>query len=144
MAAGTVPGTVFVADASGAVEIHHRIPQILIRLWDEANAHATVDAASMQAWMDWEMEALLWGVDPEISRFELVALIEGSTTPMSRDEHRDLHKGDFQRWGRRGGLRTLERYGRPWFRLLAGRRWGKVSPAVLVQTRSITVGGNSG
>ena len=39
MAAGTVPGTVFVADElEGTVEIHHRVPRCLLRLHDEAHA----------------------------------------------------------------------------------------------------------
>ena len=79
--------------------------------------------------MTWEHEALLWGVDPEISRHELAALIDGSTTPMSRDDHRTLHgeAGDFQRWGRRGGLETVKRHGRAWMRRLALRRHGRIT-----------------
>lgn len=39
--------------------------------------------------------------------------------------------GDFARWGRLGGLETLRRYGRPWFALLARRRWKKVGAEAL-------------
>jgi hypothetical protein len=30
---------------------------------------------------------------------------------MARDEYRILHASDWQRWGRRGGMATLRRYG---------------------------------
>ena len=129
MAAPTVPGAVFMADEGGRIELHHRVPQCLLRLWDEANRHGVIDGAAIQAWMKWEHEALLWGVDPEISRHELAALIDVSTVPMSRDDHRALHGegGDFARWGRRGGLETLKRHGRAWFRKLALRRHGRIT-----------------
>jgi hypothetical protein len=44
-------------------------------------------------------------------------------------DHRSAHSraGDFVRWGRRGGLRTLERYGRVWFALLGRRRHGRIT-----------------
>jgi hypothetical protein len=34
-------------------------------------------------------------------------------------------------WGRLGGLTTYYRYGPSWFRLLALRRWDRISPADL-------------
>jgi hypothetical protein len=41
-------------------------------------------------------------------------LIERSTFEIPTTEHRRLHQeeGDFVRWGRRGGRRTLSLYGR--------------------------------
>ena len=70
-----------------------------------------------------------YGVDADISREELEALIESSTVVLAREEHRSGHSeaGDFVRWGKRGGHETLRRYGRAWFRLLARRRWGRIS-----------------
>ena len=64
----------------------------------------------------------------EIGREDLAALIEGSTVELAGDEHLLVHSavGDFARWGRLGGLETLRRYGRPWFALLARRRWKRV------------------
>jgi hypothetical protein len=61
-----------------------------------------------------------------LSREDLAALIEGSTLEIPIMEHRTLHQeaSDFVRWGRRGGLRTLALYGRPYFSLLAHFRWG--------------------
>jgi len=56
----------------------------------------------------------------------------------------ELVAGDFARWGRLGGLETLQRYGRPWFALLGQRRWGRVGQGVLdhyrAQLRSETGG----
>jgi hypothetical protein len=63
-----------------------------------------------------------------LSREDMIALIESSTRQIPTIEHRRLHKeeGDFVRWGRRGGRRTLTLYGRPYFSLLAQFRWGRV------------------
>ena len=76
-----------------------------------------------------------YGVDPDVARDELAALIDASTVPLERDEHRREHINDFVQWGRRGGLCTLGRYGRAWFALLARRRWGKIAPAELARAR---------
>lgn len=38
-------------------------------------------------------------------------------------------------WGRLGGLTTFYRYGASWFRLLALRRWERISPADLEAAR---------
>jgi hypothetical protein len=102
-----------------------------------------LDGEGMQLWLDWELEALRWGVDPDVSRDELAALVEGSTVEIGRDEHRDRHAGDFARWGRCGGLTTLRRYGTAWFSLLARRRWGKVSAEDLARAFSVLGGGRS-
>ncbi len=107
-------------------EVHHAVPRCLLRLRDKADAHRELDGEGIQLWLDFEMEAMLWDVDPDVSREELAALVEGSTVEMEKEEHRDAHAGDFARWGRRGGLSTLGRYGTAWFSLLAGGRWEKV------------------
>jgi hypothetical protein len=67
-------------------------------------------------------EALRFGVDSDVSGEELRALVEGSTVELSQEEHRNGHTSDFARWGRRGGLVTVRRYGTAWFGLLAARR----------------------
>ena len=133
MAAGTVPGTVFVADElEGTVEIHHRVPQCLLRLHDEAQA-GELDGAGIEAWLEWEAEAMRWRIAPEIGSEELKALIEASTVRLDPADHRRLHSDatDFARWGRRGGLETLRRYGRGWFALLGRRRHGRITPEEL-------------
>ena len=113
--------------ASGRQEVHHSVPQCLLRLRNQAGAYRKLDGEGIQLWLDYELEALHYGIDPDISREELAALIEGSTVVLPREEHRTGHESDFVRWGRRGGLATLRRYGTSWFRMLARRRWERVS-----------------
>jgi hypothetical protein len=117
-----------VGSSTAAVEIHHRVPQCLLRLRDEAHA-GELDGEGLQAWLDFEHEALRWSVDPEITRDDLEGLIEASTVSLGRNDHRTVHSEatDFARWGRRGGLETLGRYGRGWFRLLGRRRHGRIT-----------------
>jgi hypothetical protein len=43
------------------VELHHRVPRCLLTLRDKADA-AALDGAGFQAWLDYEHEALRWGV----------------------------------------------------------------------------------
>ena len=109
-------------------EVQHRIPRCLLRLRDAADA-ADLDGAGIQAWLDYEHEAMRYGIRPDVSREELVALIDDSTTPLERADHRALHSeaSDFVRWGQRGGFATLERYGRTWYSHLARRRHGRIS-----------------
>ena len=113
-------------------EVHHRVPRCLLGFFDRAVA-GELDAAGLQAWFDWEEEAFRYGVDPDISREDLVGLIGSSAAPIPASEHRAGHSqsGDFVLWGRRGGLATLALYGRGWFVLLARRRWEKSTAAQL-------------
>ena len=60
-------------------EVHHGVPRCLLKLRDRADAHPELDGEGLQRWLDYEFEALRWGVDPEVSRVELAALVEGST-----------------------------------------------------------------
>jgi hypothetical protein len=80
-------------------------------------------------------------VAPDVSREELASLVEGSTVELDWDEHRDRHAGDFARWGRRGGLATLTRYGTARFPLLAMRRWERITAETLVETFAAMNGG---
>jgi hypothetical protein len=67
-------------------------------------------------------EAERWGMEIRgLSCEELTALIGGSTREIPTTEHRRLHQeaSDFVRWGRRGSLRTLALYVRPYLSLLA-------------------------
>ena len=111
-------------------EVHHRAPRCLLRLFDLA-------AEGLAGWSEFDAEAERWGVDPRISREDLAAMVEGSTCEIPTDAHRRLHQdaGDFVRWGRRGGLRTLARYGRPYFSLLARVRWGRLEIEALAGYR---------
>jgi hypothetical protein len=118
-------------------EVHHRVPRCLLGFFDRA-ASGELDGAGLQAWFDWEEEAFRYGVDPDISRENLVGLIDSSVMPIPASDHRagHLEAGDFARWGRLGGLETLRRYGRPWFVLLGRRRWGRVGAEALASYRA--------
>ena len=118
--------------AVSAVEVHHCVPRCLLGFFDRA-VSGELDGAGLQAWFDWEEEAFRYGIDSDVFREDLVALIDSSAALIPAVEHRIGHSqaGDFVRWGRRGGLATLALYGRGWFVLLARRRWKKISAAQL-------------
>jgi hypothetical protein len=116
-------------------EVHHTVPQCLLRLYDRAASHPDFYGEGIELWMEFEHEAIRYGVDPDVSREELEALIAASTVVLPREEHRSYHSeaSDFARWGRRGGRETFRRYGRAWFALLARRRWERItSPELAV------------
>ncbi len=114
------------AASNGATERHHAAPRCLISLHEKAN-NGSLDGEGIQAWVEWEMEAMRWRVPVEIPREDLEALVASSKVALKREEHRLVHEGDWQRWGARGGKETLRRYGTEWFALLALRRWGRLS-----------------
>lgn len=64
------------ASCPAAVEVHNEIPRRLLWLRDRADAHAALDGEGIQKWLDFELEALRWGVDPDVGREELAALVE--------------------------------------------------------------------
>jgi hypothetical protein len=107
-------------------ELHHAAPRCLISLHEKANG-SSLDGEGIQAWLEWEMEAMRWRVPIEISRDDLEALVETSGVVLEREKHRLLHATDWQRCGSRGGKETLRRYGCDWFALLALRRWGRIT-----------------
>lgn len=117
-------------------ELHHTAPRCLISLHEKANG-SSLDGEGIQAWLEWEMEAMRWRVPIEISRDDLEALVEGSGVVLEREKHRILHASDWQRWGSRGGKETLRRYGSDWFALLALRRWGRITAQDLDAARGL-------
>ena len=125
------------ATASPA-ELHHVVPRCLLRLHEEATS-GDLDGAGIQAWLEWEWEALRWGVPAEIERADLQRLVEASTVVLEREKHRLIHGSDWQRWGRRGGLVTLRRYGTNWYSALALKRWGRLDAEDLDRARVGTV-----
>lgn len=131
--------------AACRVEVHHRVPRCLLGFYDRFAA-ADLDGEGLQAWFDYEEETFRYGVDPDVSREELEALIETSASLMPAAEHQANHleSGDFARWGRRGGLRTLALYGRGWFTLLAKRRWKKITAEQLAESLAALCEGWSG
>ena len=59
------------------------------------------------------------------------------TVVMDREKHRLIHQSDWQRWGRRGGMATLRRYGSDWMSLIALKRWGRITAADLEAARPL-------
>jgi hypothetical protein len=118
------------AEARAAIHVHHGVARCLLSLYEAA-------AEGLAEWAEFDREAGRWGVDPRITREDLESVIEGSTCALPATEHRRLHQeaGDFARWGRRGGLKTLALYGRPYFMLLARLRWGRVEVEALISYR---------
>ena len=115
-----------------AGELHHVVPRCLLRLRERAqNAH------DVEARLSWEEEATRWSVPVTIARADLEELVERSTELLEREKHRIIHESDWQRWGRRGGLTVLRRYGSDWFVLLALRRWGRITAADLEAARPL-------
>jgi hypothetical protein len=65
-------------------ELHHAAPRCLISLHQKANG-TSLDGEGIQAWVEWEMEAMRWRVPVEISREDLEALVvDSSLRPESR------------------------------------------------------------
>lgn len=122
--------------AAHTEELHHAAPRCLLTLHEEV-ANGTLDGEGLQAWLSWEEEATRWSVPVEISRQDLEELVRASEVLLERERHRLIHESDFARWGRRGGLTVLRRYGSDWFALLALRRWGRISPADLEAARPL-------
>ena len=117
-------------------EVHHVVPRCLISLHERANGSAELDGEGIQAWLEWEMEAMRWRVPVEIERADLEALVGASETVLEREKHRLIHESDWRRWGSRGGRETLRRYGSSWFALLALKRWGRIAAADLDAART--------
>ena len=115
-------------------ELHHAAPRCLISLHEKANG-TSLDGEGIQAWVEWEMEALRWRVPVEISREVLETLVRASEVVLERETHRLVHESDWQRWGSRGGRETLRRYGTEWFALLALRRWRRITAEDLKSAR---------
>jgi hypothetical protein len=120
--------------AAHKTENHHAAPRCLLTLHERANG-SSLDGEGIQAWVEWEIEAMRWRVPVEIARTDLEALVETSEVVLEQEKHRLLHEADWRRWGSRGGKETLRRYGTDWFALLALRRWGRITASELDAAR---------
>lgn len=117
-------------------ERHHQIPQSLLKLYDicfwsedAGNEPYPVNdprQALAEALNTFEMECRQYGIDHmNVSRGMLEQMIKESEIELSWKQHRqEAHAGDWSRWGRRGGLKVLEMYGRDHFRELAMEEGG--------------------
>lgn len=61
------------------------VPRHLLNLHGKAH-EAGLDGKGIQAWLDWEMESMLWGVPVEISEADLEDLIATSEAPLERGD----------------------------------------------------------
>ncbi len=86
-----------------------------------------MSTAVSRALNTFEEECRRYGIDHmDVSRGMLEMMIQKSEVELSWKQHRmEAHAGDWARWGRRGGLKVLEKYGREHFRALAMKRWRK-------------------
>jgi hypothetical protein len=117
-------------------EIHHRVPRHLLGAHDRMQAHVSLDGEALQLWFEYEGLLLEFGLDPDLSREELQEAIESSAVEVTYEEHRsEIHAAEWPRWGRKGGVATLKRYGRGWFACLARRRWGRITAGELARVR---------
>jgi hypothetical protein len=65
------------AQVSPAEVVHHAAPRHLLRLHEEArDPGGDLDGAGIQAWLEWEWEAMRWGIPAEIARGDLERLVE--------------------------------------------------------------------
>ncbi len=64
-------------------ELHHAAARCLLSLHEKANG-SSLDGEGIQAWLEWEMEAMHWRVPVEINREDLEALIETSEVVWER------------------------------------------------------------
>jgi hypothetical protein len=113
--------------AAHKLDLHHTVPRCLLRLHDRASSHPDFDGEGIELWLEFEHEAMRYGVDADLSREDLATLINALTVLLPCEEHRNGHESDFARWGSRGGRETLRRYGTEWFSLLALRRWERLT-----------------
>ena len=79
--------------ARGAQDKHHAAPRCLIFLHEKASG-SSLDGEGIQAWVEWEVEAMRWRVPVEIAREDLEALVASSEVALEREEHRLVHEGD--------------------------------------------------
>lgn len=69
--------------ASNKPELHHAASRCLLALYEKADG-TSLDGEGIQAWLEWEMEAMRWRVPIEIFRSELEALVDRSTRTSSK------------------------------------------------------------
>ena len=61
-----------------------RVPRCLLRDQGPGGRAHELDGEGIQRWMDYECEALRFGVDPDTPREELAAMVEGSAVEIPR------------------------------------------------------------
>src|SRR5215211_3840414 len=107
-------------------ENYHAAPRCLLTLHERANG-SPLTGEGIQAWVEWEIEAMRWRVPVEIARSDLEALVASSEIVLEQEKHRLLHEADWRRWGSRGGRETLRPYGVDLFAPMPVRRWRRIT-----------------
>ena len=64
-------------------QVHHVVPRCLLTLHEKAHG-TSLDGEGIQAWVEWEMEAMRLGVPIEISRSDLETLVDRSPRTSSK------------------------------------------------------------
>jgi len=120
-----------------AKEVHHRVPQHLLRAYDRMAAHTEFDGEGIGLALEFEELAMRYGIEDTdyLTREELSEEIESSRVELPRKEHRETHTTDWREWGSWGGRTTLARYGRRYFHFLSCRRWGRITAEELARAR---------
>src|ERR671920_2576615 len=77
-ARGTAHKELLMDGLSVTREAHHAVPRCLISLHEKANG-TSLDGEGIQAWLEWEWEAMRWRVPVEISRSDLEVLVDQNT-----------------------------------------------------------------
>ena len=62
----------------------HHAPRCLLPLHEKAN-ESSLDGEGLQAWLEWEMEAMRRRVPVEISREDLEAMVEASGVALEQE-----------------------------------------------------------
>ena len=78
--------------AARKAEVHHGVPHSLLTLYEKAHG-TSLDGEGIQAWVEWELEAMRWKVPIEISRDELETLVDPSEV-LPEEGHQMLPEGD--------------------------------------------------
>ena len=91
--------------ASNNPQVHHVVPRCLFTLHEKANG-TSLDGEGIQAWLEWEMEAVRLGVPVDISRSDLEALVDSSEVPQ-QEGRQLLYEGDRSEPETGGRARTV-------------------------------------
>lgn len=126
--------------------------RVLLEMRDRMDA-APLNGEGIALALEYEHEATRQGMDPEIGRDDLARRVAQEsgvylyphplTLARDRAEAERVRLADTaaysemcRTWGSLGGLTTLYRYGRDYFRLLSRRRAGKATPEELAAYRA--------
>jgi hypothetical protein len=94
--------------------LHHAAPRCLLSLHEKVNG-TSLDGEGLQAWLEWEMEAMRWRVPAGISRDDLEALVKTSEVVLEQEMGLPNSRGP-RRGDSLGSGNTTSEEGHPWVR----------------------------